>query len=63
MQILDLFNKYFFLMMLVACFTVFFIDSKSFKDKGEENLYKKSRRISMIMMIMSSVLFIVSIII
>ncbi|WP_032121283.1 CLC_0170 family protein [Clostridium amazonitimonense] len=54
----SVFDIYFFIMIVVASLYVFFVDRKYFIKKGDINLYRKSRIIPIIMVILSTILFI-----
>ncbi len=57
MDILHVFDGYFLTMMILECFVLAFIDSKSFKNEGSYVLYKKSRITALILIILSVTLF------
>ena len=59
MQVLDLFDKYFYIMMIVQSFTILTIDSKKFKKENNITNAKKAKILAISVFVISTILFII----
>jgi len=57
MRIIDLFDKYFLLLMIIQGFMVSVVDATSFKEKGMKKLAKKAKYLGVITICLSVILF------
>lgn len=61
MRIINLFNKYFLILVLVQGFFLIFIDNKKLKKANMGNTARKAKRIGVISVVLSIILYIASI--
>ena len=58
MEILDLFDMYFVIMMVIQGSVVLIVDSKNFKNAGMDSISKKARILGGLAIIVAIILFI-----
>lgn len=57
MRILDLFDKYFLILMIIQGFMVSVVDANSFQEKGMKKVAKKAKYLGIITICLSVILF------
>ncbi|KYH34942.1 hypothetical protein CLTEP_11060 [Clostridium tepidiprofundi DSM 19306] len=58
MKILDLFDIYFLIMMYIEGFVMIFVDHKKYTREEKHNVANKAKKLGIIMIVLSTILFV-----